>query len=406
MLKKKWVLIEWQVKRFMLTRNDVQRDLLQKFSELCMKANVNYVLHAHAAFLAYANQPINQINSLEVLMCQGDAEKVSGLLDDEAYYFEDSRSNPKFTGSYMMFGLKNSLDLKTKDLNFDTSRNIDNHCIRIIIHFIERPKRRISGKILGINNKLLKFRYMDDDFNFRDYKSKRKFANNVFKVVNDGFYNNRMHGFKKRTISIDTWQDIKKYPLVQITGKAPFKSSLLDSVLPVDFDGVDSYIVGDFEEYAKNLYGVDWPVKKWASVNECSSAMISWEEYSNDPEVKRSLDEIQKRFDIIQCNYVKTEDSRKEILEMKEQIRQSKRVIYVREDCIQQKDKIMDLYRLKDTKNLEILLDPLIEALTIGIDRGYTFSVDEDIDNVVDSYLRENNYSDLADDIKEYRMEV
>ena len=390
----------------MLTRNDVQRDLLQKFTELSKKANVNYVLHAQAAFLAYNNQPINQINSLEVLMCQGDAEKVSNLLDDEAYYFEDSRSNPKFTGPYMMFGLKKSIDLKTKDLNFETSRNIDNHCIRIIIHFIERPKRRVSGKVLGINNKLLKFRYMEDDFNFRNYKSKRKWANNLFKVVNDGFYNNRIRDFKKRYISIDTWNDIKKYPLVQITGKPPFKSSLLDSVLPVDLDGVSSYIVEDFEEYAKNFYGVNWPEKQWASVNECSSALLSWEDYSNDPEVKRRLDEIQKRFDIIQYEYAKTVDCRREINEMKRQIRQSKRVIYVREECIQQKDNIMKLYREGDNKQLRIMLDPLIEALTIGINRGYTFSVDEDIDNIVDSYLRENNYSNLADDIIKYRMDV
>ena len=390
----------------MLTRNDVQHALLQKLNELCKKANVKYVLHGNAAFLAYHNQPINQINSFEVLMCQGDAERVSSLLDDDAFYFEDSRSNPKFTGSYMMFGLKKSMDLKTKDLNFDTSRNIDNHCIRIIIHFIERPKRRIAGKILGINNKLIKFRYMDDDFNYRDYKSKRRLANNVFKVINDGFYNNRVHGFKKRALSIDTWNDIKKYPLVQITGKAPVESKIFDSILPVDFDGVSSFILEDFEEYAKSFYGVTWQEKQWASVNLCSSALISWQDYSNDPEVKQCLDEIQKRFDIIQCEYVKTEDYRKEIKEMKEQIRQSKRVIYVREECIQEKDKIMELYRVGDNKKLGIMLDHLIEALTIGIDRGYTFSVDEDIDNIVDSYLRENNYSNLADDIIKYRMDV
>ena len=105
----------------MLTRNDVQRDLLQKFDDLCRKANVKYVLHGHAAFLAYFEKPINQVNSLEVLMCQGDAEKVSNILDDDAYYFEDSRSNPKFNGPYMMFGYKNSLDLKNKDLNYNTT---------------------------------------------------------------------------------------------------------------------------------------------------------------------------------------------------------------------------------------------------------------------------------------------
>lgn len=192
---------------------------------------------------------------------------------------------------------------------------------------------------------------MKDDFNYRNYKSKRRFINNVFKVVPDDFYNNRMYNFKKRKISIDTWQDIKNYPLVQITGKLPVKSNMFNSIAQVQLDGVSSYVIKDFDTYAKSFFGVGWKNNQWASLNNCNSNLISWDDYSNDHEVKHIIDEIQKRYDIIHCKYITTWDCRKEIKEMKEQIIQSKRVIYVREESIQQKDKIIELFKQKNMKN-------------------------------------------------------
>ena len=55
---------------------------------------------------------LKEMETFEVMMCQGDAERISNLLDDDDYYFEDFRTNPKFDKHYMMFGFKNSLDLK------------------------------------------------------------------------------------------------------------------------------------------------------------------------------------------------------------------------------------------------------------------------------------------------------
>ena len=399
-------LIEWQGRKFMLSRNDIHRDLLQKFDELCRKANVKYALHGRAAFLAYFNEPIHQVNSMEVLMCQGDAEKVSALLDDDAYYFEDFRSNPKFDGPYMMFGFKNSLDLKNKDLNFNTTRNIENHCIRLVIHFIERPLNKFNAKIFGVNRKILKFRAMDGDFDYRNYKSKRKFTNNVFKFINDDFYNKRIYNFKKRNIAIDTWDDIGKYRLIKITGRKPVTSNIFRSVAPVTLDGISSFIIEDFEAYATYFYGKFWRNKNWAPIRGCSSTLVSWEEFSNDPEVKKCIDEIYKRYDIIHQKYDSTLEDRRVIRNMRSHIIQSRNVIYLREDLIQNKDKIMELYDNGNLKELGVILNPLIRSLTVGIDLGYTYSIDDDVDNLLDSYLRKTNQADLANKIKDYRTEV
>ena len=53
----------------MLTRREIQIKLLRKLNELCEKADVKYVLHGHGAFLAYFGEPIENLASLEVMMC-------------------------------------------------------------------------------------------------------------------------------------------------------------------------------------------------------------------------------------------------------------------------------------------------------------------------------------------------
>lgn len=390
----------------MLTREEVQRDLLQKFDDLCKKANVKYVLHGHAAFLAYYGEPINQMNSFEVLMCQGDAEKVSSILDDDAYYFEDSRSNPKLFSPHMIFGFKNSLDIKNKDLNFHKKRNIENHCIRITIHFIERPKNRISYKFLDVNNKVLKFRYMENDYDYKNYKSKRKHLNNLFKLIGDGFYNKRVYNFKRKNLSIDTWDDIGKHPLIQIKNKTPISSEMFKSIESVVFDGVSSYIIKDFESYAAYFYGQNWMNKKWPSVSGYTSVIISWDEYSKDPEVKKTMVGISNRYDIIYQKYRDTLEERRVVKNMKKHIVQSKNIIYLREELISNKEEIIELYEKEDFKELEIILEPLIKSLNRGIKLGYTYSIDDDIDAIVDSFLRKTNNAELADEIKNYRTEV
>lgn len=245
---------------------------------------------------------------------------------------------------------------------------------------------------------------MDKDYEYRNFKTKRKFVNNVFKVVSDDFYNKRVYNLKKKAVSINTWEDIKKYPLVKITGKRRVESDLFDTINQVDFDGISSYIIGDFERYAEHYYGKNWRDKKWPGINRLSSALISWEEFSKDPKVIKCVDEIQKRYDIIYQKQASVSDSRTAVKNMKNQIKMSKSVIYTREEMLEQKEEIMELYQAGNMEELEEIIKPLIRSLSIGIKRGYTYSVDEDIDKIVDSYLRENDESELADRIVEHRI--
>ena len=122
--------------------------------------------------------------------------------------------------------------------------------------------------------------------------------------------------------------------------------------------------------------------------------------------MKKCIDEIYKRYDIIHQKYDSTLEDRRVIRNMRSHIIQSRNVIYLREDLIQNKDKIMELHDNGNLKELEVILNPLIRSLTVGIDLGYTYSIDEDVDNLLDSYLRKTNQADLANKIKDYRTEV
>lgn len=390
----------------MLTRSEVQLDLLQKLNELCEKANVKYVLHGQAAYLAYFNQPFNQVKSLEVLMCQGDAEKIFDLLDDDKYYFEDFRTNPKFDRQYMMFGLKESIDLKNKDLIFNSKRHIDNHCIRINIHFILRSTNKFARKVINTNRKVSKVRNMEASTDFNNFRKKKEFVNRVFKFINDDFYNKSIYVFKNKTISIDSWDDIKKYPLIKIAGKKAIESNIFDSISKVSIGGVSSYILKDFETYATHFYGRNWEEKKWPSVNRFTSTLIGWEEFSEDPQVKEIIEGIENRYVTVYEKALKTVKYRDTIREMRKQVIQSKRVVYTREETLQQKDNIIELYHAGNMEELEEIFAPLTQSMKFGINCGYTYSVDEEIDSIFDSYLRETDRGELADKIKELRVDV
>ena len=91
---------------------------------------------------------------------------------------------------------------------------------------------------------------------------------------------------------------------------------------------------------------------------------------------------------------------------MKRHVKQSGRVIHTREEFIGQKEDILKLYDNKNIEKLTLILKPLMEAQEHGIRVGYTFSVDEDIDEILDWYLRETDRKELADKIKKQRIDI
>ena len=60
----------------MFTKNYIQHELLSEFNRLCQKADVKYVLHGEAAYLAYNENPIDNLGIINVMMCQADAERI------------------------------------------------------------------------------------------------------------------------------------------------------------------------------------------------------------------------------------------------------------------------------------------------------------------------------------------
>lgn len=391
----------------MLTEKDIRLKLLRKLNELCDKANVKYALHGQAALLAYREEPIDDLKELEVMMCQGDAEKISGLLDDDDYYFEDFRSNPKFDEHWMMFGYKDSLDLKMRDVDFRRTFHIENNCIHINIHFIEHPVSGNTAKKLDFERKLWKLKNFDLETNHLWYLNYSKKALNGFHHLTGNERTiNRRYETKKDIFSIWNWNDIKKYQTVSIGLNKTMSANLFNDIVEKDLEGIPTYILKDFERYLEFYYGKDWSEKIWKSPSKYSSSLISWEEYSSNPEIKESLEKIQQLYEEIYSNSIKTRRPKVVIANMKRHVEQSGRVIHRREEYIGQKDEILKLYEEDNINELSFIFKPLIQAMKEGIELGYTFSVDDDIDEVFDSYLRKVGQEKLADKIKKLRVDV
>ncbi|MBE6511748.1 MAG: hypothetical protein E7Z75_01165 [Methanobrevibacter olleyae] len=390
----------------MQTRKDIQLDLLRKLNELSEEANVSYALHKQAAILAYKNESINEMESLDVIMCQGDAEKIADILNDDAYYFEDFRSNPKFDKNMMMFGFKNSLDFKLIDMNFQTDRHIDNHCIRINIHFINHQIPKGQGKKLKSQQRLWNLRYLKLINNkFWKCKLHQKILNIICFFIGNERANRIRYENKKRNYAIDTWTNIKKYPFVRVSGRK-FNSDIFEKLISKELDGVPTFILEDFEPFIFNFYGKNWKEKEWKLNNGYKSSIISWEEFSNDFKLRESLEIIQRCDELNYIKRMEMEEYKKTSTNLKRQIIQSENVVKIRKDMLNKKEKIIDLYKIEDERNLKIELDPLIKSLKKSMELGYTYSVDEDIDNILYDYLGKNQEIELLNNIKKLKIEI
>ena len=390
----------------MQTRKEIQLDLLHKFNELSEKANVIYALHKQAAILAYKNEPIQEMESLDVMMCQGDAEKIANILDDDAYYFEDFRSNPKFDKHMMMFGFKNSLDLKLIDMNFQTDRHIKNHCIRINIHFINHQIPKGYGKKLKSQQKLWNLKHMKLINNkFWKCKIHQKAINIICFFIGKKRVNKIRYENKKRNYSIDTWSNIKEYPFVRVSGKK-FKTNIFDSLVSKELDGVPTFILEDFEPFIESFYGRNWKEKKWKLNKGYKSSIISWEEFSRDSNIRKSLEIIQKSDELNYLNKSEINEYKKITENIKKQVIQSENIVTTREDITNNKEKIIELYERGDDDNLKIELEPLINSLKKSMELGYAYSVDEDIDNILYNYLIKNEEINLLKNIKKLKIDI
>lgn len=388
----------------MLTRKEIQLDLLRKFNELCEEVNVKYALHDQAAVLAYRGEPIDYIDSLKVMMCQGDAERIVDVLDDDRYYFEDFRSNPKFDRHYMMFGYKDSLDLKNIDLHFKTDRHMDNHCIRINISFINHQIPKGTGKKLTEEKKEWDFKNMELHSNrfwrcrLRQKRIKLRCFLKGNKKVNKERYES-----KKKHYAIDTWDNIKKYRFVRVSGKK-FKSDAFNELESKELDGVPVYILRDFDYYASIFYSKDWQMKGFGKSRSFESSNISWEEFSKNPIVKDAMEEIQRNYELLYFPNSKLKEYQKETSKISKHVLQSANVFNTRNEYLALKDDIMDSYDKKDFEKLEDLFSQLFESQNKSLLLGYSFSVDEDIDKIFDEYLRETKQVKLANKINKLRV--
>ena len=307
----------------------------------------------------------------------------------------------------MMFGYKNSLDLRERDLNFTKDRHIDNNCIRINIHFVEHYIQEGRIKPIRLKRRLWQLRYVNVSPNIPKLSYGKRFANAYYDIKGHDRSIKRRYDFKKKKFAIWTWDEIKNNPIVRFTGVRFVNSALFDELETKDLSGIPVTIFRDFELYAYSAYGRKWAEKEWESTTiPLSSSIISWDDYSKNPEVQASIAEIQTQHEFLYNGTAKSKGYREVIRNMRRNVVQSGDIIHSRDEYIENKDKLYEIYDSGDMVALERELKPLIQYMQNGIRIGYTYSVDDDIDNLLDSYLRDVDRGELADKIKELRIDI
>lgn len=119
--------------------------------------------------------------------------------------------------------------------------------------------------------------------------------------------------------------------------------------------------------------------------------------------MKKSLEEIQKNNEKIYASNLKIKKNKEINKKLKKHVINSKRIINTRENYMKEKQDIINLYENGKNEELGEKLTPLIKTMEISVNLGYAFSIDDEIDDILDEYLRNNQQIKLANQIEKLK---
>lgn len=390
-----------------MEKRDVFLDLLQDIHRICEENGLSYVLHGKPAINAYLNGTIRGTGKvIEVAMTRGDAERFkkcvqkmldSGELTDR--YIECTENNPKFKGNYIMFGDLSTVYVTNKEWNVTKSTHIIHNCIHINIRYIDKvpvsdSKKTGKKHLLGKRwrKRLDKLENMEFVGWNLWYARIGALAYNLLLRIRYGKnYRLRKYLEKVDKVSVDNWESLNETPEVRI-GKHKFPCEIFESIKTVELDSIKVNVLEKFDEYAALIYGDEWENRKESSMPEFFSAYMSYDEFSNHPEIQKQIHLIKKNreklFDIRKNAFF----LRRKIITVKKIVMMSKDKIDYTEQYLGMKDYIMNLSFENDYDELKEIFTPLMRSIKSFEKRGITYSVDPEIDAILYKIMIKEGY--------------
>ncbi len=389
----------------MKTKYDILFELLQEIDDICSKNNLKYILVGDSALNAYLNHSLKKNHdTVSIAMTLGDLDRFSEIIENEYNsnrYIEGIFNNSNYTMLYTSYGNKNTADFRIIDVNKDICKGI-----HINIYPIVKQAQLDGTPIVGWTPSLSKERKIHKLLNKQVSNKDLWYISLGIKVLKESYNviggGNHYYKKVKSNLFIDRWDDIQNYSKVRIN-KTVFDSKLLKETKKFELDDIDVYLPVQTETFLKEIFGENYHE---ASSDEernhwIVDAEIGYEEIIN--ETKDILMEARSAHEQIILGRLKVRNENETVKKVwKLVLMTEKQFEYIQyfnnnADTLLTKD-LSDENQFNDVKNE---LKPVINTIKEYAKLNMTFSINPEIDSLIEKVLLMDGNEELANKIKE-----
>ena len=351
----------------MKAKKDIQLELLMEADEICSKKGLSYVLTGLNALNAYLNHTIKKGPiTVMIAMTEGDLKRFCEIIEKEHEdrYVEGRFNNPNHEDDYVFYGNKN-----TTEFNMLKSEDKIHNGINIQIYpiTISKSKENLSrSKVL------------------------RKIKSRLKKDEEERFLNE--------------WKDIQDYRLVNLINKN-YKAEIFREIKKINVDGIELSIPKDSDGYFKKMYGKNFKNRQINEKTQADHIIIDTEHGYEEVivEIEDLVLESRKNREEIDNEREEAIDDYNEILKIWQLVEMTNKQLELRKYFEENSDKILsyDMNNEQEFKSLYNDLNDTIKALNKYSKHGMTFSINPEIDQLIEKVLMKKGRLKLLEKIRE-----
>lgn len=359
----------YKMREKMKTKKDVQLELLKELDDICSKKGLTYILTGYNGLNAYLNHTIKKGPiSVITAMTEGDLNRFIKIIEKKHKdrYVEGSFNNPNHEEDYVFFGNRNTTDFN-----------------------MIKPDTKLYH---GINIQIYPITLTESELNVPTQKDK-------LLMKTHSLINNE----SDEKLVLNKWKNIQNYKLVDIIDKT-YEADIFKEIKRIDVDGIKLCIPDESDEYFKIMYGNNFKNRKIREKTQPNHIIIDTD-YGYDEimeEIGDLVVESRRINEEIQTERQKELKDYEDITNIWNLVEMTSKQLELRE-YFKENDEILnyDLNDEEEFKNIYKDLRKAINTLKKYAKHGMTFSINPEIDQLIEKVLIKKGEDNLVLKIKE-----
>lgn len=393
------------------TKQDIQLELLQELDNICSQNNLHYILWGDNALNAYKYHTIkNGARIVSVAMTQGDAERFFRIVQENNNnnrYVEGLINNQRTNALYLSYGNKATADFSAVNLKYNKYRGI-----RIRIYYIKKGAGLDDVLVPEWTPQLMRERKIRKLLNTRIVNKNLKWIDTGLSILRKIYF--CIGGIKyyerlRNRTFIDRWEDIQNYKLVRIGQSGTVDANLLKHISQYEVDGNLFCMPEQADAFFSNYYTEDFrKIEIHTKTQRLKTIVNTDNSYEQIKEQNYALLlEIRSLQEQILWKRFKARKEKECVMNVWRLVQMTNRQVKFKQYFVEKQEELMQL-DLNQNEQFERLceeLNPVISSMKKYAHYGMTFSINPEIDKLIDAVLVKGHQQKLLFKLERLRKQ-